>query len=173
MTELTVDYIRGFVDGEGSFHVGIEPNKSMRTGFQLVPKFSVGLSDKAENREVLEAIRRTLGVGKVYANSNHVEYIVEKIGDLTRYVIPFFEKNPLIIKRADFDVWKQIIKHINRGDHLTKYGMRTYIIPLIEKLYSLRKEKRPRTGLLQLKKALGSVDSGSLESILRSGSSSA
>jgi hypothetical protein len=155
MVELSVDYIRGFVDGEGSFYVSLQHNAGSRVGFQVIPMFMIGLSHGKKNQEVLEGIKRTLGIGKVYVGSYNVKYVVENVRDLNRYVIPFFEKNSLILKNSDFEVWKEIVKHVNRGNHLTRYGLRTYIIPLIEKLYTLRKERSQRTILMQMKKALG------------------
>ena len=35
------DYLAGYVDGEGSFHVAIQRNPSTRFGWQLVPEFHV------------------------------------------------------------------------------------------------------------------------------------
>ena len=39
--KLDSQWITGFVDGEGCFHVGINPHPSMKTGFQVLPEFTV------------------------------------------------------------------------------------------------------------------------------------
>jgi hypothetical protein len=33
---LDPNWIRGFIDGEGTFHVGINSNKTMRLGYQVI-----------------------------------------------------------------------------------------------------------------------------------------
>jgi hypothetical protein len=153
--KITDDYIRGFVDGEGTFSVSILWNSSMKTGFQIVPYFSIGLSMKDENREILDIIKRRFGVGEIYVGDSYVHYTVESIVELNKCIIPFFERNTLIVKRRDFEIWREIVKHMSKGNHLTKHGLKTYIVPLIEELYNLRKEKRPRKVLEEMKKALG------------------
>ena len=52
-------YIAGFVDGEGSFHVAVQRNSSMRIGFQLVPE--VPVSQDVCRREILDLIQRRFG----------------------------------------------------------------------------------------------------------------
>ncbi|HEX7079988.1 MAG TPA: LAGLIDADG family homing endonuclease, partial [Gammaproteobacteria bacterium] len=39
--KLDAQWITGFVDGEGCFHVGINPHKEMTAGFQVLPEFTV------------------------------------------------------------------------------------------------------------------------------------
>ena len=38
---LNAQWIVGFVDGEGCFHVGINQNKEMKLGVQVLPEFTV------------------------------------------------------------------------------------------------------------------------------------
>ena len=38
MPKLTDQWILGFVDGEGCFHIGITVNKTMKLGYQVIPE---------------------------------------------------------------------------------------------------------------------------------------
>ena len=39
--ELEAQWIVGFVDGEGCFHISINKNDTMTSGFQVLPEFTV------------------------------------------------------------------------------------------------------------------------------------
>jgi hypothetical protein len=39
--KLDAQWIAGFVDGEGCFHIGINQNKDMLLGYQVLPEFVV------------------------------------------------------------------------------------------------------------------------------------
>lgn len=54
-------YVTGFVEGEGSFHVAVQRNRFTRVGLQVIPEFHV--SQNRERAEVLELIRKVLGCG--------------------------------------------------------------------------------------------------------------
>jgi hypothetical protein len=41
-------YIAGFVDGEGSFHVAVQRNASVKTKWQLVPEFHVSQHESSK-----------------------------------------------------------------------------------------------------------------------------
>jgi hypothetical protein len=57
-------YVTGFTDGEGCFSISIFKDSRMLTGFQAKPIFSISWHDR--DKKLLEAIQRTLGVGKIY-----------------------------------------------------------------------------------------------------------
>ena len=56
------DYLCGYVDGEGSFHVAIQRNPSTRFKWQLVPEFRV--SQNPERASVLHILQKHLGCGR-------------------------------------------------------------------------------------------------------------
>ena len=60
------NYIAGFVDGEGSFHIAFQKRPDLRFGWQAVPEFHV--SQNFTSRRVLEGIRGTLQCGYIKAN---------------------------------------------------------------------------------------------------------
>ena len=63
-------YIAGYVDGEGSFSVSVQRNRSCRVGFQLVPEFHV--NQNSDRAQVLELIRQRLGCGYIKSNTKRI-----------------------------------------------------------------------------------------------------
>lgn len=79
-------------------------------------EFSIEL--RADDREILERIQKTLRCGKIY-NCNyersgwylHVKYKVSRLDEISEVLIPFLEMHPLQAKKAEtFDCFKQIIR---------------------------------------------------------------
>ena len=118
------NYIAGFVDGEESFHVAFQRRPDLKFGWQAVPEFHI--SQNFTSRKVLEAICEALGRGYIKANDaagkrdKCLVYVVRDRKDLTTKVIPFFERYPLQTeKRKDFEIFRDIVQMMQRGDHLT------------------------------------------------------
>jgi hypothetical protein len=118
--------ITGFSDAESSFFVHLRQSPKYKTGWEVLVSFQIHLHKK--ERDFLEKIRLSLGVGKIYTGSTSVELRVSSLVDLTNVVIPWFEKYPLISKkRADFELFKQILAIMNRKEHLTIEGVRKIV----------------------------------------------
>ena len=117
-------YIAGYVDGEGSFSVSVQRNRTCRVGFQLVPEFHV--SQNGDRAQVLELIHERLGCGYIKPNSKRdraLVYVVRERRALLESVIPFFERVPLISsKRADFEKFARVVRGMAQGQHLTLVG---------------------------------------------------
>jgi hypothetical protein len=63
-------------------------------------------------------------VGNIYENKNVIKYQVRSVNELTDVIIPHFEKYSLLTqKQGDFVIFKNIIKLMNKGEHLTKDGL--------------------------------------------------
>jgi hypothetical protein len=122
-------YIAGFVDGEGSFHVAVQRNPTVRLGWQVVPEFHV--SQHAVNKAVLELIKGTLRCG--YIKPNHSKkpsdetwvFVVKSHGDLLTKVIPFFHRYRLhTTKQMDFEKFATIVQMMDNGRHKDHEGFR-------------------------------------------------
>jgi hypothetical protein len=117
-------YIAGYVDGEGSFSISIQRNRSCRVGFQLVPEFHV--SQNGDRAQVLELIRRRLGCGYIKRNSKKdraLVLVVRDRDDLLNYVIPFFGRTPLLsAKQTDVETFATVVRRMALGQHLTASG---------------------------------------------------
>lgn len=120
---LQPNWISGFVDGEGTFYVGINANKTMSIGYQVLPEFRVVQHEK--DIQVLHAIKSYFKCGVVRVNhGDRMEYRVRKIEHLLTIIIPFFEKYPLVTKkRTDFSKFKRIVLHMEQDKHLEKDGL--------------------------------------------------
>ena len=116
-------YITGFADGEGCFTTSIFKDSRRLTGWQVKPVFKINLHKR--DLKILEAIQRTLGVGKIYhcTGGNAVEYRVSSLKNL-RVIVNHFDKYPLITQKlADYLLFQQSIALIENKEHLTKGGL--------------------------------------------------
>jgi hypothetical protein len=121
------DYLAGYVDGEGSFHVAIQRNPSTRFGWQLVPEFHV--SQNPERASILELLRARLGCGRVRPNAKaggrdrSLVYVVRNRDDLLTKVIPFFRAHPILSeKRLEFETFAVIVTAMENREHLSAEG---------------------------------------------------
>ena len=121
--KLDAQWITGFVDGEGCFHVGINPHKEMTTGYQVLPEFTV--VQHKRDVQVLYALKDYFGCGVVRTNhGDRMAYRVRGIKHLLEHIIPFFIKHPLKSKKnIDFKKFRKILLKIETGDHLTQEGI--------------------------------------------------
>jgi hypothetical protein len=66
------------------------------------------------------------GVGTLRYNKIHrsVIYSVKDLKSLTNIIIPFFDKYHLVTqKRADFELFKQVVEKMNRKEDITRDGL--------------------------------------------------
>ena len=120
---LESQWITGFVDGEGCFHVGINEHSDMKTGFQVLPEFTVVQHER--DAQVLHALKAHFGCGVVRRNhGDRMAYRVRGQRHLLERIIPFFEKHPLKTKkRVDFAKFRRILLIMESGGHLTDDGV--------------------------------------------------
>ena len=143
-------YISGFVDGEGSFHVAVQRNSTVKTVWQVVPEFHV--SQHEDNKHVLELIQNYLSCG--YIKPNHRTnlrdvtwaYVVRSRDDLMEKVIPFFRAYPLrTSKKNDFEKFSLIVEAMSRNEHATMQGLKE----ILELAYSMNRSGKYRKILLE------------------------
>jgi hypothetical protein len=60
--KLNPYYITGFVDGEGSFIITVNPNSRLKTGYRVRATFSIGLHER--DLPLLKLIQNYFGVGE-------------------------------------------------------------------------------------------------------------
>ena len=121
--KLDAQWIVGFVDGEGCFHVGINPHKEMTAGFQVLPEFTVVQHNR--DVQVLHALKSHFGCGVVRVNhGDRMAYRVRGIKDLNEHIVPFFMKHPLKTKKnVDFIKFRRILDLMQKGVHLNAEGV--------------------------------------------------
>ena len=120
---LNAQWIVGFVDGEGCFHVGINKNESMSLGVQVLPEFTVVQHEVDE--QVLYALKDYFGCGVVRKNhGNRLSYRVRGQENLQKQIVPFFEKHKLKTRKGvDFLKFRKVILLIEKGEHLEADGL--------------------------------------------------
>ena len=120
---LDAQWIVGFVDGEGCFHVGLNKNPDMKVGYQVLPEFTVVQHER--DVQVLHGLKAYFGCGVVRSNhGDRMAYRVRNRKHLEERILPFFMKHSLKTKkRVDFQKFRRVCLMMGRGDHLTPEGL--------------------------------------------------
>ncbi len=144
MFELDPRWVTGFVDGEGCFSVSIHANANARStgGWQLHPVFHV--YQHSRHRAVLEALIHVFTCGRLRPkgpNSSVWTFAVDSLQDLETYVLPFFERYPLVVKEEDFARFAEIVRSMRRKEHLTDRGFER----LVHLAYAMNADGKQRS----------------------------
>ena len=120
---LEAQWVVGFVDGEGCFYVGVNIQPEMKTGYQVLPEFTVVQHER--DVQLLYALKKFFGCGVVRRNhGDRMAYRVRGFDHLRERVIPFFERHPLKTKkRLDFLKFRKVLILMQRNEHLTLEGI--------------------------------------------------
>jgi len=121
--KLDAQWITGFVDGEGCFHIGIAKHSEMTVGFQVLPEFTVVQHER--DVIILHALKAYFNCGVVRRNhSDRWAYRVRGKQDLIERIVPFFMQHPLKSKkRVDFLKFRRVLRLMEAGDHLNESGL--------------------------------------------------
>ena len=121
--KLAAEWITGFVDGEGCFHVAINRNKEMTIGYQVLPEFTV--VQHKRDVDILYALKKFFGTGVVRKNNgDRMAFRVRNRKDLKDHIVPFFKKYPLqSVKKNDYEIFCQVLNMMDEGVHLTLQGL--------------------------------------------------
>ncbi len=119
---LHAQWIVGFVDGEGCFHVSINRMQKMKLGWQVLPEFRVVQHQRDES--VLYRIKNYFGFGEVTVNhEDRKEYRVRGLNNLNN-IVDFFQQYRLCTsKRKNLELFVRILDLMNQRQHLTKEGL--------------------------------------------------
>ena len=131
-------YVSGFIDGEGSFSVGIGVHKTLKRGIEIRCQFEIEL--RADDRDILDRICVTLGCGKIYDCSYerygwypHLKYKIGSTKEMAKYLFPFLDRYPLQAKkRESYILFKKAVFLFLKKEHLSQKGYK--------KVLALRKE---------------------------------
>ena len=121
-TKLTADWIAGFIDGEGCFHVGISKHDELRFKYQILPELTVVQHERDIN--LLHRLRTAMGCGVVRRNhGDRYCWRVRDLKNLAEIIVPFFEKHKLRSKKAvEFHKFAKVIRLMHAKRHLTEEG---------------------------------------------------
>jgi hypothetical protein len=135
------DYLFGLIDGEGMFHVGIVPSRYTRLGWQVIYQFKVAQNPVGES--VLRALEERLGCGSISPNAKAgakdrtLKYVVRDFEALVEKVIPFCE-GQLVVKREPFESFKDVLRRVGDGEHLTRNGL----LEIVDIAYAMNTKAR-------------------------------
>jgi succinate dehydrogenase flavin-adding protein (antitoxin of CptAB toxin-antitoxin module) len=121
--KLDAQWVTGFVDGEGCFHIGISRHPEMTIGFQVLPEFTVVQHER--DVKVLNGIKSFFGCGVVRKNNgDRLAYRVRDGRHLREIIVPFFQKHPLkSCKSTDFEKFSKVLLMMDKGEHLSLDGL--------------------------------------------------
>lgn len=141
--KLEAQWIVGFTDGEGCFHIGVNTNSKLCFGKQILPEFVVVQHQR--DLPLLYAMKEYFGCGIIRASRQHpigkiYAYRVRNIKHLDEIILPFFEKYSLKTqKRLDFIFFRGVVRSLMKKDHL-EFDTFQLLIEKIEKWRHQRKE---------------------------------
>jgi len=121
--KIETEWVTGFVDGEGCFHVGINAHPEMTAGFQVLPEFTVVQHER--DVQLLHALKDFFDCGVVRRNhEDRMAFRVRGKEHLLTRIVPFFLKHPLKSKKhLDFLKFRRILLMMESGEHLKPAGI--------------------------------------------------
>ncbi len=167
------DWLSGFIDGEGTFVIGISKSKSHKTGYNILPLFSIELS--CIDKPILDEIERYFGVGRVreikmyehYKRAGirkNMHYRYEVWGRYCNTIRTFLESNFMITSKADsFRLWCEALDIINQKGlpNLTKEDVLS-IATIRDKMNCGRKRSKKYRNYERMKELLYPPSEGKL-----------
>ena len=121
--QLEAQWVVGFVDGEGCFHVDLNVHAEMPAGHQVLPEFTVVQHER--DIQILYALKAFFGCGVVRRNhGDRMAYRVHSKEHLLRKILPFFMAHPLKTKKnIDFLKFRDVLLLMETDGHLTREGL--------------------------------------------------
>ena len=116
------DWVAGFISGEGSFMVKIFKSSNHKTGYQVQLKYQ--LTQQFRDKTLMETIAKYLDCGSISIRGDIVDFYVVKLTDITKNIIPFFEKYRIVgVKSLNYEDFIKVADIMNNKDHLTEQGL--------------------------------------------------
>jgi LAGLIDADG endonuclease len=121
--QLEAQWIVGFVDGEGCFHVSVNPHAEMSVGYQVLPEFTVVQYER--DIQILHALKAHFECGVVRKNhGDRMAYRVRGKEHLLQKIVPFFMAHPLKTKKhVDFLKFRDVLLLMEKNAHLDLDGV--------------------------------------------------
>lgn len=118
-------WVTGFADGEACFSVSFNRREKFSTGLEVRPSFSIG--QKASSLEALKNVQNYFDCGSIRYSTRDgcYKYEVRCLDDITKKILPHFEKYPLKTqKQNDFEIFSNICKDMKQNKHLNPNGIK-------------------------------------------------
>jgi hypothetical protein len=120
---LHPQWVVGFIDGEGCFHISIARNSTMKLGYQVSLEFTI--TQHIRDKELMYKFAEFFGCGYVSSDtSNKLQFRIRNRNDLANYLFPFMDNNPLLtVKTLDYADFKRVHAMLDNREHLTQEGL--------------------------------------------------
>jgi len=123
---LTNEWVRGFIEGEGSFSIGVSAKTTIKLGYQVSAYFSVGLHIR--DLHLLYSLKHFFGnngyVVKHSKDGTIIRYEIKSISQIANVVIPFFDEHSLLtFKMLNYSDFRTVVKIMQTKAHLTIEGL--------------------------------------------------
>ena len=137
--DLDPNWVVGFVDGEGCFHVSLNKHDEMTTGFQVLPEFVVVQHER--DVQLLHSMKRFFRGGVVRRNHGDRFCLRIRKFDLLVECCEFFVQYPLRSKKAvDFAMFRRVIQAMVDRKHLSIGGL----VDIVDVVSRMNTADRPR-----------------------------
>jgi hypothetical protein len=136
---LDPQWVAGFVDGEGCFHVSINRHAKMTIGWQVLPEFRI--VQHSRDVAVLNRLQEFFGAGKVVVNHDtRKELRIRRLDELNEVVL-FFNRYQLRTKKhRDCELFAEILSLMEKGEHLTQEGL----VKIAKLCWAMNRKVKPR-----------------------------
>jgi len=122
---LNPNFVTGFTDAEGCFTISIYSENKATTKIRVMARFKIGLNKK--DLPLLMQFKKFFGgIGTITYDKadNAWIYSVSSVTELLNVIFPHFINYPLLTqKKADFNLFVQIVQLMNKGAHLNHAGL--------------------------------------------------
>ena len=142
-------FVTGLAEGEGCFCISFSLRSKLRTGIEVRPSFALALNER--DRKLLEDLQIYFECGSIRESRGDrtFKYESRSTTELLDRIVPHFERFPLRgDKLRSFDVFAQICRMIEQGDHLERDGLRKIVTLACET--SLGKRRHTQDQLLRM-----------------------
>ncbi len=116
--------VTGFIDGEGTFYVGITPKSDMSTGYQISLEFTI--TQHVRDITLMNKLPLFFGCGYVVLNKGKstCQFRIRNINELEVSLFPLLETYPLQTQKAlDAVAFREVHAIVKAGKHLTDKGL--------------------------------------------------
>jgi LAGLIDADG endonuclease len=106
-------FLSGFALGEASFMLVCRPRGDYERKWKVSAAFNVSQRDRAP----LDLFRNTLGCGSIRRAGNGGWYWeVNRLSDISNHIVPFFDRFPLVGKKADdYARFRRAVRLLRQG----------------------------------------------------------
>lgn len=131
---LEDQFIIGFIDGDGSFHISFAKNRKIQLGFHI--------TQHSSSSELLGKVKERIGCGIIKKKSStEIRYQIDNFNEIMENLIPFMDKYRLHTnKQQHYNIFKEVGEMIKENRHKSEVDFNK----IIELAYNMNKEGKRR-----------------------------